>query len=178
MLVASTLAESSEGIGATSGTCGASLTWEVKDGALTITGTGTMKNYTSPSGAPWESVKSSITTIVVASGATTIGDYAFYGCTNLTSISLPSTVKTIGNDSLASCSKLASIILPSKLTSLGEYAFSSCGSLRTIKLPSTLKTIGQNCFSDSGLRSITIPDSVEEIGRNAFYHCNSLEKPM
>ena len=48
-------AETTEGIGATSGTCGNSLTWELdSEGTLTVSGTGAMANYNSSAGTPWE----------------------------------------------------------------------------------------------------------------------------
>ena len=54
-LVCVASAESTSGMGATSGSCGRKLTWVLgNDGTLTISGTGTMSNYTSSSGTPWE----------------------------------------------------------------------------------------------------------------------------
>ena len=73
-----------------SGTCGAegdgsNLTWTLdSDGVLTISGTGAMKNYTSSSRAPWYSRRDKIISVAIDSGVTSIGNYAFYGCTGLT----------------------------------------------------------------------------------------------
>lgn len=50
----------------TSGTCGSNLTWEFSDdGKLTISGTGTMRNYISEKDVPWYSVRESIETVVI-----------------------------------------------------------------------------------------------------------------
>ncbi|MBR7187761.1 MAG: hypothetical protein IKD53_04330, partial [Clostridia bacterium] len=65
-------------LGPTEGTCGARLTWRIdEEGVLTIAGTGAMSDYSSDSGAPWELRKSAITKVVVGSGATSVGSYAF-----------------------------------------------------------------------------------------------------
>ena len=68
---------------AVSGTCGDNLTWNLTgNGVLTISGTGAMSNYTSssPSRAPWYSNRSSIKSVVIEEGVTSIGEYAFNGC--------------------------------------------------------------------------------------------------
>ena len=71
-----------------SGKCGTNVEWNFKDGVLTISGTGPMKNYSNynPSTAPWYLFRKNITSVVVESGVTSIGEYAFYNCTNLKTV--------------------------------------------------------------------------------------------
>ncbi len=70
------------------GSCGENLTWNLTNGVLTISGTGAMTNYTSyaSSTASWYSQKSSINSVVINDGVTSIGEFAFFDCTGLTSI--------------------------------------------------------------------------------------------
>ena len=72
---------------------------------------GSMANYSNSSRAPWEVHNSNITTVVIQSGVTSIGDYAFYSCYNLTDISIPKSVRSIGEYSFSD----SNIILTSAL---------------------------------------------------------------
>ncbi len=70
-----------------SGTCGDNLTWRLtEEYELVIEGTGTMTNYSSSAYVPWYSFKTSIKGVTLSEGVTSVGDYAFYGCSSLTSI--------------------------------------------------------------------------------------------
>ena len=78
-----------------SGTCGISgsaVYWEYSNGTLTITssetGGGTMKDYTASSDPPWIHLSNDITKITVK-GVKKIGNYAFYGLSNLTTVEFP-----------------------------------------------------------------------------------------
>ncbi len=54
-----------------SGTCGENVTWTLtKDGTLTISGTGAMKNYGYEGGQPWMAYANQITSVVVENGVT------------------------------------------------------------------------------------------------------------
>lgn len=120
-------------------------------------------------------LRSSLTDITIPNGVTSIGMYAFYGCSSLTNIVIPDSVTNIDEGVFYDCTNLTSIIIPDSVTSIGNYAFIYCESLTSITIPSNVKSIGRGTFSScSSLTSIVIPDSVTSIGYQAFYYCNKL----
>ena len=113
--------------------------------------------------------------IPVDGSVTSIGDYAFYGCSGLTSITIPDSVTSIGDWAFYECSGLTSITIPDSVTSIGYYAFEDCSSLTSVTIPDGVTSIGDYAFAYcSGLTSITIPDGVTSIGNQAFYGCAGL----
>ncbi|MBR2625054.1 MAG: leucine-rich repeat domain-containing protein [Lentisphaeria bacterium] len=52
-----------------------------------------------------------VTTVVIPSGVTSIGDCAFLGCENLTSVTIPPSVTSIGLNAFFHCEKLTTIAL-------------------------------------------------------------------
>ena len=72
---------------------------------------------------------SSLTTIELPAGLTSIGEFAFYGCSSMTSIALPAGLTSIGESAFRACSSMTSIKLPLGLTSIGESTFRGCSSL-------------------------------------------------
>ena len=69
---------------------------------------------------------------IIPSSVTSIGPYAFSGCSSLTSITIPSSVTSIGINAFSSCSSLTSIAIPSSVTSIEKNAFNYCNNLTTI----------------------------------------------
>ena len=161
-----------------SGTCGDNLFWEYNPSTktLTISGTGAMTDYNNYSSlAPWNTYKNEMTTVVIESGATTVGQYAFYQCTALTSIDIPTGVTTIKQCAFYYCSGLTSINIPAGVTSIDYYAFDSCTGLISINLPNTLTSIYNSAFKNcTALTSITIPANVNYIKSSAFDNCSAL----
>ena len=125
--------------------------------------------------------------LVIPNTVTTIGNYAFDGCSGLTSVTIPKSVTTIGSDAFLNCTGLTKV----HITDIGAWCnikFDDCPSLNDYKLylngeevkdlviPDTVTTIGDWAFSGcTGLTSVTIPNSVTSIGRYAFYGCNNLK---
>ena len=106
---------------------------------------------------------------------TSIGDWAFMGCTSLKSITIPDGVTSIGMSAFAACVSLTSITIPDSVTSIGNGAFQTCSSLTSITIPVSVTSIGGCTFMGcTSLKSITIPDNVTSIGIGAFVGCSSL----
>ena len=111
----------------------------------------------------------------VTYSVTSIGDSAFYGCSDLTSVSIPNSVTSIGSSAFRECSGLTSVSIPNSVTSIGNIAFSDCRGLTSVALPNSVTSIGYSAFYHcSGLTSITIPNNVTSIASNTFSGCRSL----
>ncbi len=113
---------------------------------------------------------------IIPDTVTTIGEYAFSGCSSLSTIILSSSVQTIGIYAFEGCSGLTSIVIPSSVQTIEYSAFEGCSSLTSIKISSSVQTIGNDAFSGcSSLTSIKIPSSVQTIEGYAFYGCSGLK---
>ncbi len=172
--------ESSAAETATSGTCGENLTWNFIEstGTLTISGTGTMKDFEYDEGEypPWIlSYCEKICKVVIEDGVTTICDYAFVECYYLYEINIPDSVISIGDCAFGSCSSLNKIDIPNSVISIGDYAFAGCQSLNKIDIPNSVTAIGDYAFYYCiSLNKINIPNSVISIGKYAFKSCENL----
>ena len=136
------------------GTCGDNVTWTLQNNTLTISGAGDIEDYLGYSYTPWYSKSKVITSVVIDSGVTGIGTYAFSYFFSIQSISIPKSVTKIGGHAFEYCQELNDVVIPDGVTSIEESTF-------------------EHCYR---LESITIPAGVTSIGEYAFYGCESLTK--
>ena len=173
----------------TSGSCGANVTYtfDSATGTLTISGTGKMNNYNGSNDSPFY-YESRIKSVVIKAGVTSIGYYAFCGCSSLASVTIPDSVTSIDYSAFEGCSSLASITIPDSVTSIGSFAFYGCSSPLSIDV----SEYNKNYTSQDGVLfnknktvlvcypagksgdCYTIPDSVTSICSYAFSGCSSL----
>lgn len=138
-----------------SGTFGNGVDWALySNGKFTISGTGETPNYTATYGSnpytnnPAYIRRDSITMVVIEEGITSVGDYLFYGNTNLIGVVIPNGITQIGENAFAGCSSLCSVTIPDTVTTIGKYAFKNDSALTSLTLGTGVTTIGKEAFSN------------------------------
>ena len=113
--------------------------------------------------------------VLEASGVTrahitagTIASYAFNGCTSLTSVTIGDGVTSIGSYAFNDCTSLNSVTIPNSVTSIGDYAFSGCTAEIIWGDAPTIAAISSKAFSGYKGTSLIIPGSVEQIAQGAL----------
>ncbi len=161
----------------TSGKCGetVSYSYDFSTNALTITGTGDMKQYSLTSPAPWDSFCEDIVNLNIESGVESIGSYAFYYCKGLINVKIPDSVTTIGEYAFLECVSLASVTISNSVTTISKGSFQNCTGLTNVTIPGNVISIGESAFSScDNLTSVTIQNGTKSIGTFAFSGCRNL----
>lgn len=178
----------SEALG--SGSIDGGLSWSLsRSGALTISGSGKMSDFSSvANAAPWDAQKDKIQSAVIESGVQSISGGAFSGCTALEKVSISDTVAQIDLNAFDGCTALAEFEVAADnkaFSSDGGVLFSAdkkllrcpVGKAADCTVPSGTVAIAGGAFKDcSKLESLVIPDSVTAIGKSAFENCAALKR--
>lgn len=118
----------------------------------------------------------SITKVIVGKNVTTIGDFAFMGCTNLRAVEFATDGTkdlTIGDAAFYGCTSLSEINLPERLTVISDSMFAKCSSLTSITIPSTVIAIEREAFVNLNmLTSVTIDKRTELVGNENKQVCD------
>ena len=86
----------------------------------------------------------SLASVEIPNGVTTLGNTSFDNCKALTSIALPNGLQTIGGKAFNYCTGLTSITIPDSVTAIGPDAFMYCGALETVYIGKGLSLIGED----------------------------------
>ena len=188
------------------GSCGTNVTYTLHDEdqnghyeQLIISGTGAMTDFNDPDDVPWAAYLDDITSVIVQSGVTHIGAFAFYFCRNLTSVSLSEGLTSIGLSAFKYCYRLSALTVPASVESVGSNSFESLalsvsGGTLTFASGSRLTSVGNDAFYfahasvdmsactrltavpkafQSFDKDVTFPHSLTSIAANCFYGNNS-----
>lgn len=148
---------------------------ELDNGNLVISNFSEDQEITVIEDNAFKGVKTISTVSAQNSSITSIGAYAFHGCTNITTVTLPDTIEIIGNQAFGQCYNLREIVIPEGVTSIGSYAFTDCYKLTSITLPSTITELKTAVFQKcSSLDYLYIPAGISAIDWAVFLGCVSL----
>ena len=100
-----------------------------------------------------------VSIVLPTTSVTSIGNYAFNGCSGLTSI--------------GGTGSGASIEIPNSVTSIGYAAFSPCSGLTSVTIPVSVTRIDSSAFNDcTNLRSVTFERADTTIGNDDYVFPN------
>ena len=141
-------------------------------------GDGTIENFTTESTSvnthTYKDGKSKH--IIIITGLTSIGDYAFNACDNLIGLKIGNSVTDIREYAFCRCIGLTSLTIPNSVTTIREYAFSECSNLKSVTIGNSVTEIRGDAFSEcANLKSVIIGDSVTSIGAWVFNNCINLK---
>ncbi len=160
---------------ATTGQCGDDVYWDYNSetGGLVISGTGAMTNYYRADASPF--YYSSIKSVIVEDGVTTIGDYAFSCCDSLTGALIGNDITIIGWNAFRHCDNLKNVTIGDSVTTIEHGAFEECSNLTNIIIPNSVTSIDSFAFWRCiNLRSVTLSKNITYIGDYVFDWCLSL----
>ena len=156
-----------------SGKCGehAQWTYDQETKELRISGSGAMSDYNNSSEVPWYGWREEIHSVVIESGITRIGNYAFIYCGSLEEIKLPEGLEEIGREVFEYCSGIKKAEIPDSVKEIGTEAFYSCRSLEEVVLGKGLKSLGGSAFRYcEKLTKLTVKGNIESIDSSVFYN--------
>lgn len=117
-----------------------------------------------------------ISTLVITTECTGIGNYSFYYDTNLKAAIIPNTISTLGYGVFSTCNSLLKAVFPSSMTSVPIETFNSCLCLESFVAPASSTSIGSYTFANCyNLKAVIASGRETTIGGSAFSYCHNLE---
>ena len=129
-----------------------------------------------------------VSDLVIPEGVTSIGSYAFDGCTDLTSVTIPNGVTNIGTYAFRECSNLTCVTIPPSMATIGEMAFIWCYNLNAVHISDLAAWCSISFFytanplyygahlylDDKEVNDLIIPEGVTTIGNGTFRNYSRL----
>ena len=146
------------------------IVYQLNGNSITVTGTST--NFSG--GAI--TIPATIEKGGISYPITSIGDRAFYCCTELENVTFSGNVGSIGDSAFWDCDGLKTVTFSGNVGSIGREAFYNCRHLNTVTFSGKVDSIRSYAFNDcDALKSVTFSGDVGSIGTGAFENCNALE---
>ncbi|MBR5536670.1 MAG: leucine-rich repeat domain-containing protein, partial [Clostridia bacterium] len=95
------------------------------NGTLTVLGTGAMSDWSAAANVPWAAHRTGIKKVIIGSGVTSVGSYAFSECTALTEVQVAGTVTDVESNAFANCTELQLLKFSGNRPYFGTNAFAN-----------------------------------------------------
>ena len=126
------------------------------------------------------------------SNLTTIGQNAFYNCSNLTTFEIPDGITTISSYAFYNCNNYIDVKIPESITRVDSYAFyrSSSSTYRRVYITDLRKWFditfnngdntnplhnGNLYLNNSLVTTLTLPSDITQVKDYTFYGCKSIQ---
>lgn len=135
-----------------------------------------------------------ITSLSLPDSVTIIKPYTFFNCSSLHSVTIHNGITTIGTNAFGGCAidtlnynslpaNMTAAVFPgvhilqigNNVTGVAPSAFNGCTTLTSVTFPEGITSIGNHAFLGcTGLTEISLPTTITSIGDGSFYNCTSL----
>jgi hypothetical protein len=93
---------------------------------------------------------SMLTSVTIGNDYTSIGEHAFYDCTNLETVNFNATNCTVmgtsANPTFLNCSRFSNLSIGDNVINIPAYSFYKCRGLNSPQIPNSVLTIGDSAF--------------------------------
>lgn len=124
---------------------------------------------------------SSIPSIHIPDGVTSLPSNCFNFCRELKSVTGGKNLTEIAQNAFSSCQALESFTIPSGVSEIGEQAFYNCKALKTVDLPEGVVTVKGSYRGCDGIENIIVPATLKDLNKTSngwmpFYSSDNTTK--
>ncbi len=135
-----------------------------------------------------------VTSLSLPDSVSIIKPYTFFNCSSLQSVTIHNGITTIGTNAFSGCAidtlnynslsaNMTAEVFPgvrilqigNNVTEVAPSAFTGCTTLTSVTFPEGITSIGNRAFYGcTGLTEISLPTTITSIGDGSFFNCTSL----
>lgn len=167
------------------GWCGVNARWKIKDGVLTIYGTGDTYTFRIPEFAEYQDL---YTKIEIQEGMEKVGGYICQNLTNVTEVSVPHSLQEIKTQTFSGCSNLTTIRYAGTASEWASHSFSPilsqsneqqkhlyCAGVHPVHITADGNISSSIFYTVTSITDLTTSSGCASIGTSAFRSCGSLK---